>query len=1184
MSLETSALFQRCPACRFDNLVVSRFCGQCGQELGRICVRCGTVNLSSASLCAACGTELLRPCPQCHTLNLPQRRFCGTCAHPLEEAADPTLSPVGRRERRKATVLFATFSGFATFSSHLELEERYTLVEQVLRRLALDVERFGGMVNRFTGDSLMAIFGVPTPLEQHALHAVWAALAIQETVRTFNQEARAKYGAEIKLRIGINAGEVVAGEVGTGHFRAYTVIGNPVDLAARLEHIAQPDCILVGEAVYRATKAYLEYRELPEIRLEGYPQPVRAYEVHRVRAVPGQSRGLRSLGRTARLVGRDEEMALLNTLAEALQQGQRRVAFITGEAGIGKSRLLEEYTKALTFKHTLLSTGCYEHTQHTPYGLFADLLKRYFALPFGQAPATTRRQIETKLRQLVPHQAETLLPFVLHLLATETTGLIRGLSPREIKQRVFEAVKAILLAEAQERPLVLLVEDLHWADDLSVELLQNLIAALNNAPVLFCCTSRFVQEEHHAWPAILERAAPDAHTIIVLDPLQPGEIEELLDLLLQKPDIPPRLRRDIVEYSEGIPLYLEELLRALIETGILVEEDGHWKATTDQPLHEIEIPRTVEEIIAARYARLDQFSREVLSTAAVIGRHIPFELLEASLSTSEATGPLIARVEALVAARFLRRRPNVSTLEYAFEHRVAREVIYRSLLHADRQALHLRVARAIEQMASPESDDYVELLAYHYLHSGRAAQAFPYLIRAGQKAAAHYAHNDAITFFQQARTVAKHISPDPHQLVLIESGLGDVLSFMGRYEEARDAYQRAIQLSQRHDSPQVLQASLWRRIGNTWERQGRYEEALKAIHNAYDLLRAVSEPPPAELAQVCSDLGWILFRTGRLNEAHQWLLQALELAREGEEQAITATVLNRLGGLAFQRGDMRTAIQYTQGALAIRESLGQRDEFARTSMNLAILYSVLGEWKRALKFYHQAVEAQRQIGEHEGLTLALTNIGMLYTLLGEYQKAHAALKQAVQLADRLDSAFLKVRAGQVLAQFHIAREEWKQADRVLTTLAAENAASLPPTVQLLTLTLLGEVAVRQGDVERAASIAEQVRSLEQAEGERLDPQTRAFVRRFYGLLAGAQGNLEEAYMFLHRSYEIETESFERARTLVELAVVETRLGNVDLADIHFAEALDIARELGAKGEVQRIMRLKRKLGLFSPPS
>lgn len=1180
--LNQAWLSQPCPNCQTKNLTTSRFCVECGHELGRRCGRCGAINLSRARYCAACGAELPHTCPQCHALNPPHARFCGTCAHPLEEGIAAGRLPKGGRERRKVSVLFAGVSNFFSLLDHMSTEECYLLLDQVLRRLTAEVDRFSGTVSHFTSNGIMAVFGAPTPLEQHALHAVWAALAMRETIWAFNEEANSAYGVQLQLQVGIDAGEVIAGEVGTDHLRAYTVVGKAVHLAEQLEQIAQPGTIVVSEAVYRTTWAFVEYNRLSPLQLDENSSPIPVYEALSTRPQPGRSRGILIPGQhVVPLVGRRQELEALQALVEAFTRYRRRVALIVGEAGIGKSRLLEEFIGSITLPHRVLTISCYEHTQYIPYAPFADLLRRYFDLPFGHDPVATRRQIEVRMHELLPDRAQELLPFVLHLLAADEAYLtfLENLTPIQVKKRVFEAVKTLLAAEAVKLPLVLLIEDLHWIDNLSAELLEYLIATLEDVPVLICCSSRSVRDKNRDWEKILNAAAPNAYCIVSLGPLSQEETEHLLDLLLPNQALPSRLRREIVQYSEGVPLYLEELLQTLIETGILAEKDGRWEATTQRSLQETGIPRTVEEIILTRYARLDPHLRDVLNTAAVIGRHVPFQLLEASV---EATDPALlpSKIEALVEAGFLTRRASVST-EYAFVHRLAREVIYQNLLESERRQIHFRVARAIEEVASPDSDDYVELAAYHYAASTHVGRAIPYFIRAGQKATTRYAHREALEFFQQARSIAQTVTADVDGslLIAIEAGMGDVLSFMGRYEEARAAYERALHLSQEHENP-TLQASLWRRIGNTFERQGQYEEALEALRTAHNLLQAVSSPDPVELARVCSDMGWILFRRGQLHDARTWLLQALELSRQSKQEAITANVLNRLGGVAFQQGDMRIAIQYTQGSLTIREKLGQRDEVARTSMNLAIIYSVLGEWKRALKFYEQAANVQRELGEHEGLTMALINSGLLYTLLGEFKKAHAALEEAQQLARRLNSAFLETQAAQALAQLLIAEEEWHQADAVLTEALSKHGKSLPPPQKLLVLALLGEATVKEGNTERAAAIAEEVKTLAQASQEHLDPQTNAFLYRFYGLLAEAQGDLEEAYTHLVRSYEVETEAYGKIRTLIELARVEVRLGHPDLAVVHFSEALDLAKELGAKGEERRIQRLKRELNFL----
>lgn len=1181
-------IFQRCPHCDDSrNLVTMRFCGTCGQDLGRTCIRCGTMNFSGTEQCAACGVELSRGCPKCHALNLPSSHFCGTCGFPLEHedvdaGADGEL-PV-RRERRKVSVLFVDIRGFTELSARMDTEEIYFLIDQALRRLASEVRRYGGTVDKFTGDGLMALFGAPEPLEQHALRAVGAAMSMQRVMQTYGEESQARHNLDLRIRIGINSGEVVAGEIGADHFRAYTVIGDTVNLASRLEQAARPGHILVSDSVYRTTNGNIEYMPAEPLHLKGYEAPIQAYEVLRLKQKVGSSRGIPGL--ESPLIGRAREMYMLRSLLPAFEADQGCTAFVVADAGTGKSRLLSEFideasASRLQMRHI---TGiCSDHTRGFPYSLFTDLFTRYFELPFGQSPERTRTQVKKKLRTLLPDTWQDILPFVNHLLSIGTTSTddtarsLRSLTPEQVKQQIFRAVRTIFRAEAEERPLLMLLEDLHWVDDLSYELLQSLIYFIDDVPILICGTSRpdgadRLDELHK----LASRLSPETSVYIELPSLSNEHMAELLAQLLDNPTLPAQLEQDIIEYSEGLPLYLEELLRALIEADVIVETDEGWTATTDRSLDAIDVSQTLNEIVMARYSSLQPSLRNVAALSAVIGRYVPYQLLETSMGGS-ASPPLLMQLERLEETRLMHRRESSPHLEYAFQNLITQRTIYDSLFSTDRQELHLQVGYALEELSS-EPDERVELLAYHFQRSSEPERAFSYLIRAGEKAADRYANKEAVQFFRQAKEIAPQVSATDEQMIAIESGLGDVLSLTGEYDAARDAYTRALTFTQaktHRDVPTI--ASLFRRLASTHLRQGNYGKALDILQNSLEMLetRQLDGRGEAEAARIYSEIGWVYFRYGELPDAQNWLEKGLELAGNGavENDSISAGILNRLGGIAFQRGEFEDAIAYTREALRIRDDLGQLNELARTSANLAVLQSKRGEWDEATELYNQVCSSYEQVGDLEGLSLALVNLGTLHTFRGNHEEAAETLYRSRDLAQKLSSPFVSAMAEQAYARFYLAREETAPAQQALER-SSELAvsANLPPAFRVINLSLLGEVYARNQDMESLHNTVEEARSIVE-EYDAIGSDV-AFYHRLMGMDARLRGELEDAGHALTRSRELFADDpFEQARTVVQLALTARDQGNHEEYEQYLADAIDIFSNLGAHGELARIERL-----------
>lgn len=1182
-------IFQRCPHCESDqNLITTRFCGMCGQDLGRTCVRCGTNNFSGTDHCAACGAELPLDCPKCHALNLPEYQFCGTCGFPLigdedVEALTESELPV-RRERRKVSVLFVDIRGFTELSNRMDTEEIYFLIDQALRRLASEVRRYGGSVDKFTGDGLMALFGAPEPLEQHALRAVGAAMSMQRVMQTYGEESQARHNLDLRIRIGINSGEVVAGEVGADHFRAYTVIGDTVNLASRLEEAARPGHILVSDSVYRATNGSIEYMPAEPLHLKGYEAPIQAYEVLRLKQQPGSSRGVPGL--ESPLIGRTQEMQMLCSLVPALEAGKGGAAFIVADAGTGKSRLLTEFIEEVTENqlHMRCITGiCSDHTRGFPYSLFTDLFTRYLELPFGQRPEQTRKQISKKLRDMLPEMWEELRPFVNHLLSIgatktdDTADVLRNLSPEQVKQQIFRAVRTILRAEAKNTPLLIVLEDLHWMDDLSHELLQSLLYFIDDVPILICATSRPDGAARvQALSDLAGRICPETNVFIDLPPLTDEHTEALLSQLLDNPTLPAQLQQDIVDYAEGLPLYLEELLRALIDADVIINAKDGWKATTDQSLDSIDVSQTLNEIVMARYSSLPLPLRNIVALAAVIGRYVPYKLLDASIGQSTSP-PLLLQLERLEESRLIRRRESSPHLEYAFENLITQRTIYDSLFSTDRQKLHLQVGYALEELSS-ETDERVELLAYHFQRSTEEERALSYLIRAGEKAAGRYANKEAVQFFQQAKEIAPTAGVTDEQMITIEMGLGDVLSLTGEYDAARNAYTRALTFTQAqgdHGSPVI--AALFRSLASTHLRQGNYDKALDILKTSLEKLdtKRSDTASSAEAARIYSEIGWVHFRYGELQEAHRWLAEARSLARDDDavNDSISAGILNRLGGVAFQRGEFEEAITHTRSALRIRERLGQHNEIARTSANLAVLQSKRGAWNDATDLYNQVCTSYEQIGDLEGLSLALVNLGTLHTFMGNYEAAYKTLTRSREIAEKLSSPFLSAMAEQAHARLHLGQKDLVAAQHALehSTQLAVNA-NLPPGFRIINLSLLGEVYAREQAIASLATTVERAQTIV-TEHDSIGSDI-AFYHRLNGMYARLRGEWEKACEELLQSHRLFADDpFEQARTAVELALTARARDKYREYETYMADAEDIFAELGADGELDRIEHL-----------
>ncbi len=568
-------------------------------------------------------------CPHCQTELPDEARFCFHCGRPLP--AQPDDLPVhARGERRPVTILFADLSGFTAMLERMDPEDARGLINRCFDHLVPVVEKYGGVVDKFIGDEVMALFGAPVAHEDDSARALWAALEMMESLAAFN----AREGTAMQLHIGVNTGLVVAGEVGSSGRRAYTVMGAAVNLAARLEEASAAGQILVGPAIYRLTAPLFEFEPLGPISLQGRAEPLPVYRLLGPAAQPGALRGLAGL--TSPLVGREAELAGLLAASRALSQGQGGVVVITGEPGLGKSRLVREWRAAAPRvpPATRWAEGrCLSHSRRMAYHLLADLLRSLLALPGGADEPETRMALEALCRDLFAGDFLEVYPYLGHLLALYLTGeayeRVHPLDPQALSGLYLSAVRRLLRSWAKVSPLVLVCEDVHWADPSSVELLLRLLPLVRGTPLLFCFVSR-PDQDVTGWRLVTAaREQGVVLTEVSLQPLSEADGRQLVANLLRVEALPEQVRRLILERAGGNPFFLEEIIRTLIDREVIVLEGEGWVCR--QEVGQVVIPETLQSLLLARIDRLPEEVQRTLRIAAVIGRRFPLRVLETVL-------------------------------------------------------------------------------------------------------------------------------------------------------------------------------------------------------------------------------------------------------------------------------------------------------------------------------------------------------------------------------------------------------------------------------------------------------------------------------------------------------------------------------------------------------------------------
>ena len=653
------------------------------------CPKCQTENPEEKKFCHKCGASLLR-CPHCGAGVQPDHEFCGDCgrrliaekptplldySHPqsytpkfLAEKILTTKSSI-EGERKLVTVLFADVANFTALSEKVDPEEIHGIMDGCFKILMDEIHKYEGTINQFTGDGVMALFGAPLAHEDHAVRACHASLAIQHALTEYGEKLKKTCGIDFKMRIGLNSGPVVVGAIGDDLRMDYTAIGDTINLASRMESIAQPGAVLVSGHTQRLARDFFTFSSLGPLQVKGKEDPQDAYELMGSSEVKTRLEASAVSGLT-RFVGRAKEMETLQDALEKARSGQGQVVGIVGEAGVGKSRIIFEM-RHLFPEYTYLEGRCLHYGSSMAYLPFLDVLRSYFGIKEGEREFLINKKMKEKLASV----DASLIPPFQDLLSLDSDETYQSLEPKQKRERIFEALRDLFIRESQKAPLVLIVEDLHWIDKTSEEFLDYLIGWLATTPVLLIILYR--PEYTHRW------ASKSFYTSIRVDQLSIPTSSELVQSILSEGEIVPELRDLILGKAAGNPLFMEELTHSLLENGSIQKKEDRY--VLSMKLSDIQVPDTIQGIIAARIDRLDESLKRIMHVASVIGREFAFRILQ---SITEMKEELKGHLLNLQGLEFIYEKRLFPELEYIFKHALTQEVAYNSLLLARRREIH----------------------------------------------------------------------------------------------------------------------------------------------------------------------------------------------------------------------------------------------------------------------------------------------------------------------------------------------------------------------------------------------------------------------------------------------------------------------------------------------------------------
>lgn len=871
-----------------------------------------------------------------------------------------------RDERKLVTIVFCDIAGFTALAEKLDPEKVRELINACFDRLVPVVQKYDGTIDKFIGDEIMALFGAPLAHEDDPERALRAALEMMETLTDFNHA----HGTSLGLHFGINTGLVVAGEIGGRNRREYSVMGDAVNLAARLEEASAVGEIFVGPTTYRLTSRIFEYEVVPPLVLKGKEAPV---EVHRLvgpQVAPKSTRGIEGL--RSSLVGRDAELAILRKAIAALEQSEGSALAVIGEAGLGKSRLIEEARALVPEKVRWAEGRALSYSSGMSYWLAGKVVLNLFGFSAERAPRETAEALRQSLGILAMGDRFPYLARMLELpLEAAEEERVKFLPGEALQARILEAVRDCVRAWITRQPLILFWEDLHWCDPSSKQVFEMLRPLAREGALLILSAAR---------PEEIETERADGESIRVrLTPLTREESGSLIRQLLRVENLPENTRELILSRAEGNPFFLEELLRALIDAGAVVMEAGRAVATRE--IAAVEIPETVQGVLAARIDRLQAEQKEALQRASVIGRIFPQRVLE-QLYDEKKRLRLPPALAELQQREFINTRGQdaLDEQEYIFKHAISHEVAYGSILLSRRQELHGSIAAAIEQLFPERIAELSATLGFHFDKAERSERAAFYLARAADAARAHFANAEAIAYYQSAIRHAELLAngesdgAEGSRLLHLYEGLGDVLSLRGEQEQAQAAFASA--LTQCSEVDAIGRSRFHRKIGLCHSLRRNYGETARAF----------------DRADVASGAGT------RASSA-LWWEEKLQIQFERMH-------------LFYWQGmvpEMRALAGRFEAAITEHGTPTQRSKFLKLLALSLLMGSRFHPSDECVDLAKRAVEASENVTDLPEKAHTLFVLGLIQVWHGEYAEAADHCCAALQLAQRVGDLVLQAR-------------------------------------------------------------------------------------------------------------------------------------------------------------------------------
>jgi class 3 adenylate cyclase/tetratricopeptide (TPR) repeat protein len=1006
------------------------------------CQKCQTENPENLKFCGECGAKLEKICPHCNSSNPPQFKFCGECGHdlglpskpiPKELSFNEKLAKIQRYlpedltqkilaqrdkiegERKQVTVMFCDMEGFTSLTEKLGSEEMYSIMDQVYEILIHKVHDYEGTVNELTGDGIMALFGAPIALEDAPQRAIRSALAIHREINKFSDRLKQEKGIPtLKMRIGIHTGPVVVGTLGNDLRVEFKAVGDTVNLASRIEGLADPGATYVTEDTFKLTEGFFRFEALGEKKIKGKEESVKVYQViapstRRTRFDVSAERGLTPF------VGRERELELLLDGFQRAKLGKGQAFSIISEAGCGKSRLLYEFRKAVANEDVNFLEGrCLSYSRGVAYHPVIDILKSNFDIQEGEGDSEIKEKAKSGLQIIGVDEAST-LPYLLELLSVKDSGIDQiSMSPEARKDRIIEACRKIVLKGSEIRPLIIAFEDLHWLDKSSEDVIRSHLESIPGSKVLLIFTYR--PEFIHTW------GAKSYHNQLTLHRLSNRESLEMVNHILGTKEIERTLEELILDKTEGVPFFIEEFIKSLIDLKIIEQKENAYRLIKD--IHQVAIPSTIQDVIMARVDSLPEGAKGVLQTGSVIEREFSYPLINRVTGFLEKE--LLSYLSALKDSELLYERGVYPQSTYIFKHAYTREVVYDSILAKRKKKLHEEIGNAIEELYRNKLSEHYEFLAVHFIKSENHEKGAEYSRLAARKAQKAASFKDAIIHGEK-RTACLEKLPRTED---VERNIIDSRLTLGLYN---------------------IQGSY-------------FNEAKEAIEPIVDL--AVKHGDKRRLSQIYTILGTHSFVSQEdYPKAFQYLQEALKIAEELKDFVTLWVASHWMGHALVENCEFESALGYLERDLKISESANILWSISIMKSCIAMnVYCFQGKAVLAYQTSHEGLRLAEGSGDTFSKAEAYTSCGVSSYVKGFLHEAEEHFVKGIAFSERIKYYAMNMIANYYLGEIYFDRREYPKSQHYFNkSIALLEQSRVWPSIIKLNKILLARAKVMNND-------------------------------------------------------------------------------------------------------------------------